>query len=146
MNNCFTWDIKHRRVLFNSRAAPVGGSCVCANLCHLIPMRSHERPGSESRHPLTAHLRLHFMKRCRLLLNLLIQPFSVGSVRHSQRRRCSQQLPQLDAPFFSFAVSPSSPSNGSCAPCHVCALTSKAAHTCSSLRSMPWYRTMFCFS
>lgn len=66
---------------------------MCANLCHLIPMRSHKWPGSESSHPLTANLRLHFMTRCRLLSNLLIQPFSVSSIRHNQHRRCSQQLP-----------------------------------------------------
>lgn len=126
---------------------------MCANLCHLIPMRSHEWPGSESSHPLTAHLRLHFMTRRRLLLNLLIQPFSVSSIRHNQRRRCSQQLPHSSPALnssrsthlSSALLFPSVRSNGSCAPCHVCAFTSRATHTCSSLRSMPWNRTMFYF-
>lgn len=127
-----------------------------ANRCHLIPMRSHEWPGSESSHPLTAHLRLHFMKRCRLLLNLLIQPFSVGSIRHNQCRRCSQQLPNtspalkssLSTHLSSALMFPpvlclmarAHPAMYAYSPLRPC------IHERSSQRSMPWNRTMFYFA
>lgn len=78
VNNCFTWDIKHGRVLFHSCTPPLGDSpcelisAIWSRWGHTID-RFWKQPATH------CTSQADFMKRCRVLLNLLIQALSVSS-------------------------------------------------------------------